>query len=138
MVAVDDLTDGSTDAEFTTAANYLINSGNDALKTYGEGWLEWRLALATAYRAYDNASWSDYSAYRVLRDAYYNKDAEFDDWLAENKPDINEVAPLNFSDTYDMYEEFSDLYDLITETYELNYNTGSGDCTEIFGEVYCD
>ena len=138
VVAADDLSYSSSDAEFTTTANYLINSGNDTLKTYGEGWLEWKLAIAAAYRAYDNASWSDYSAYRALRDAYNNKKTEFEDWLATNKPDISTVAPLSFNDTSKMYSEFNKLYDLISGTYALNYNAGSGDCDELFGEIYCE
>lgn len=138
VVAADDLSYSSSDAEFTTTANYLINSGNDTLKTYGEGWLEWKLAIAAAYRAYDNASWSDYSAYRALRDTYNNKKTEFEDWLATNKPDISTVAPLSFNDTSKMYSEFNKLYDLISGTYALNYNAGSGDCDELFGEIYCE
>lgn len=138
IVAADDLSYSSSDAEFTAAANYLINSGNDTLKTYGEGWLERKLDIATAYRAYDNASWSNYSAYQALRDTYNNKKNEFSDWLATNKPDINVVAPLNFDDTSKMYSEFNKLDDLIAETYALNYNSGSDDCTEFLGEVYCE
>lgn len=71
VVAADDLNySRSSDAEYTAAANYLIESGNDSLKTYGEGWLEKSLAIAA--------------------------------------------------------------------TYALNYNSGSGDCTEFLGEVICD
>ena len=137
VVAAGDLNYSSTDAEFTTAANYLINSGNDSLKAYGEGWLELKIATAAAYRAYDNASWSDYSAYQALRDTYNKKREELDDWIAINKPDINEIAPLDFNDTYKMYTEFGNLYDLIMDTYELNYNFGSEDCYEYLGEVEC-
>ncbi len=136
-VAVDDLSYSDTDAEFTTAGNYLINSGNDTLKSYGEGWLEWSRTVAAAYRAYDNASWSS-SDYQSLRDAYYNKKAEFEDWVATNKPDINAVAPLKFDDTSKMYTEFDRLYTLISDTYENNYNYGSEDCDEFLGDVYCD
>ena len=138
VVAADDLSYSSSDAEFTTAANYLINSGNDTLKTYGEGWLERKLDIAAAYRAYDGASWSNYSNYKALRDVYNNKKNEFSDWLAANKPDINTVAPLSFGDTSKMYTEFNRLDDLISETYALNYNSGSGECTEFLGEVYCE
>ena len=137
VVAADDLSYSSSDAEFTAAANYLINSGNDTLKTYGEGWLERKLDIAAAYRAYDGVSWSN-SNYKALRDAYNNKKNEFSDWLAANKPDISTVVPLNFSNASKLYEEFKKLDNLITETYALNYNSGSGDCTEFLGEVYCE
>lgn len=136
VYTADDLSySSSSDAEFTTAANYLINSGNDALKTYGEGWLERSIAVAAAYRAYRSASWQTSSQ---LYTEYTNKRNEFNDWKAANRPDIKTVAPLNFDDTSKMYSEFSTLYNLISETYEQNYNSGSGDCTEFLGEVYCE
>lgn len=136
VVAADDLTYRSaSDAEYTAAANYLINSGNESLKAYGEGWLEKSLAVAAAYRAYDTASWRESSQYYS---DYTNKKAELSDWIAANKPDINTIAPLKFSDTSKMYSEFNALYDLIAATYAANYNSGSGDCTEFLGEVICD
>lgn len=138
IVAADDLSYSSSDADFAKAASYLINSGNDTLKAYGEGWLEWKKGLAEAYRAYDNESWSNYSNYKALRDVFDNKKKEYEDWLATNKPNIKDVAPLDFDDTSKMYNEFNKLYDLISETYQKNYNFGSGDCTEVLGEAYCE
>lgn len=136
VYAADDLSySSSSDAEFTAAANYLINSGNDSLKTYGEGWLERALVVAAAYRAYRAASWQTSSQ---LYSEYNNKKSELSDWIAANRPDINTVAPLNFDNTSKMYSEFTKLYDLISATYEQNYNSGSGDCTEFLGEVYCE
>lgn len=132
---VDDLDYSSfTDAEFTTAANYLINSGNDTLKTYGEGWLERSLEVAAAYRTYraTTTGWS--AAYN----AYTDKRNELKDWVAANKPDIATIAPLNFDGTSKMYSEFGNLYSLISDTYEQNYNSGSNDCTEFLGDVYCE
>lgn len=137
IVAADDLTTSSADSLYTTAANYLINSGNDTLKTYGESWLERKLAINAAYRAWQNASYSNPN-YNQLREDYNNKRSELSDWVATNKPDLKTIAPLNFDDTTKMYNEFSTLYDLITDTYEKNYNSGSGDCTEFLGEVYCE
>ena len=127
----------STDAEFTTAANYLINSGNDALKTYGEGWLERSTAVAAAYRTWDNEPYTTGNRTQLYND-YTNKKKEFADWVAANKPDINEVAPLGLDDTSKMYNDFNKLYNMITETYEENYNFGSGDCSELLGDVYCE
>lgn len=134
-VTVDDLDySSSTDAEFTSAANYLINSGNDTLKTYGAGWLERSLEVASAYRAYRAATTSWSAAYNN----YTNKRNELKDWVAANKPDISAIAPLGFDDNSKMYSEFTTLYKLISATYEENYNSGSGDCSEFLGEVYCD
>lgn len=120
----------ATDAELTTAANYLINSGNDTFKTYAEGWLEHNLAVAALARAYEKntATYSEYN----------NKRNEFRDWNAANKPDINSVAPLSLDNTSKMYSAFTKFYDLLTSTYEKNYNFGSNDCDELFGEVYCE
>lgn len=137
-VTASDFNFGSTtDAEFTTAANYLINSGNNALKTYGEGILAKWLDIAAAYRTYINTSWNS-PDYDENYDNYYNKNNELSDWIAANKPDINDIAPLDLGDTSDMYYAFEDLYDLIAETYAANYNSGSEDCTEFLGEVYCE
>lgn len=135
VVTSDDLSYASSaDSEFTTAANYLIESGNDTLKEYGEGWLARSLEVSAAYREYraTTTGWS--AAYNN----YTNKKNELSDWVAANKPDINVVAPLSFNDTSKMYSEFTTLYNLISETYEKNYNSGSGDCTEFLGEVYCE
>lgn len=135
VYTADDLSyTSSSDAEFTAAAKYLTDSGNDALKTYGEGWLERSLEIAAAYRAYRAATTNWSEAYTT----YTNKRNELSDWIAANKPDIKAIAPLNFNDTSKMYQEFNTLYNMISETYALNYNRGSGDCTEFLGEVYCD
>lgn len=138
IYTANDLSYGSSsDSEYTTAANYLINSGNDALKTYGEGWLEKQLAISSAYRAWYNSTYSSGNKTQLYND-YNNKKKEKQDWVAANKPDINTVAPLYFDDTSKMYTEFNKLYNMIIETYEKNYNHGSGDCTEFLGEVSCD
>ena len=138
VVAVNELSNSSSDSESTTAANYLINSGNDTLKTYGEGWLEHRIAVAASYRAYYNTPYTTSSADKQLRDDYYNKRSEDENWRATNRPDIKTVAPLSFDDTSKMNREFTELYNLIATTYTKNYNYGSGDCTEFLGEVICE
>lgn len=136
VVAVDDLSASDTDAKIQSAANILINSGNDAFKTYGEGWLEKTMDYVRAYRAYQNSSYSD-SNRSTLRDDMYAKQTAQREWIAENKPDITELAPLNFSDTTKMYNAYRDFYELVTATYEEHYNSGSGDCSELRGIVYC-
>jgi len=132
--AIDDLSWSSSDAEYNTAANNLIQSNNESLKTYGEGWLEQTLKVAAAYRAYQAAltNWSG------LYDQYKNLRSERENWVAANQPDIEAIATLNFDDLSKMYDEFSELYDMIATTYAENYNSGSGDCTEFLGEVFCD
>lgn len=136
VVAVDDLSASDTDAKIQSAANILLNSGNDTFKTYGEGWLEKTMDYVRAYRAYQNSSYSD-SNRSQLRDDMYAKQSAQRTWVSENKPDITELAPLNFSDTTKMYNAYRDFYTLLSETYEENYNSGSGDCSELRGVVYC-
>ncbi len=136
VVAVDDLSASDTDAEIQSAANILINSGNDTFKTYGEGWLEKTMEYVRAYRAYQNSSYSD-SNRTQLRDDMYSKQTAQRTWVSENKPDITELAPLNFSDTTKMYNAYRDFYELLTATYEEHYNSGSGDCSELRDVVYC-
>lgn len=136
VVAVDDLSASDTDAEIQSAANILINSGNDTFKTYGEGWLEKTMEYVRAYRAYQNSSYSD-SNRTQLRDDMYSKQTAQRTWVSENKPDITELAPLNFSDTAKMYNAYRDFYELLTATYEEHYNSGSGDCSELRDVVYC-
>lgn len=137
VVAIDNLSAStSTDAEITSAANILINSGNDVFKTYGEGWLEKTLGYIRAYRAYQNSNYSD-SNRSELRDEYYAQQTSQREWVSANKPDIATLIPLNFSDTTKMYNAYRDFYNLLVDTYEENYNSGSGDCSELRGVVYC-
>ncbi len=137
-VALDNMSySNSSDAEFTTAANYLISSSNPTLKTYGESWLEHQKVYVKAYRDYDNTSYSasNKSALRIERD---NKKKELDDWISANKPDIKSLVPLKFDDTSKLNSAFNSLYELIKTNYEQNYNYDSGDCMEFLGKVVCD
>lgn len=137
-VALDNMSySNSSDAEFTTTANYLISSSNSALKTYGESWLEHQKVYVKAYRDYDSTSYSasNKSALRIERD---NKKKELDDWISANKPDIKSLVPLKFDDTSKLNSAFNSLYELIKTNYEQNYNYDSGDCMEFLGKVVCD
>ncbi|MDO4508197.1 MAG: hypothetical protein Q4B65_02325 [Candidatus Saccharibacteria bacterium] len=134
---VDELSSEDPDEDFTAAANALINSGNDVLKAYGEGWLEKVLNYIHAYNAWYDAKWND-PKYDEYYDAYTRADEEFDDYREENRPDLEEIAPLNFSDASEMYEEWNKLTGLIADNYEKNYNSGSGDCMEIYTQIHCD
>lgn len=136
VVAVDNLSTSDSDAKIQSAANILINSGNDVFKSYGEGWLEKTMDYIRAYRAYQNSSYSD-SNRSQLRDDMYSKRTAQSTWVSENKPDITELAPLNFSDTTKVYNAYRDFYELLTATYEEHYNSGSGDCSELRDVVYC-
>ena len=136
VVAEDNLSTSDADAKIQSAANILINSDNETFKSYGEGWLEKTLDYVRAYRAYQNSSYSD-SNRSQLRDDMYSKQTAQRTWISENKPDITELAPLNFSDTTKMYNAYRDFYELLSATYEEHYNSGSGDCSELRDVVYC-
>ena len=133
----DDVRSSSTDATVQSAAAPLINSGVEALKTYGEGWLTKCLAYTKSYRDYNNLSYSD-PKNSAARDAYQNAQTELKNYVASNEPDIKQIGGLNFDNNSKVYNEWSKLYDLISETYAENYNSGSGDCSEFLGVVYCD
>ena len=138
VLAIEDITYASSDAEITAAAKNLIDSGNDTLKAYGEGWLEKTLAVSAAYRTYRDTSRSN-PDYNSVRNNYDNLVKERSDYIATNKPDLSSIAPLKFDDTSILYQNYSDLHSLISDTYEKNYNYDSGDCREFSsGEVICD
>lgn len=134
VVAADDISYSSSDSEITAAANYLINSGNETLKTYGEGWLEKYLAAAHAYQDWYNSS----GYFNDKYDLKNQLDTERKNYVTANRPDIKSLYPLNLENTSKIYTEFEKLYDLISDTYEKNYNKDSGDCLEFLGEVVCD
>ena len=134
VITMDDVSYSSSDAEITAAANILINSGDDALKTYGEGWVEKYLAAAHAYQDFYNTPGWDSGKYAIKN----NADTERKNWVSANKPDIKSLYPLNVENTSKLYSEYNKLYDLISDTYEKNYNSNSGDCVEFLGEVVCD
>jgi len=137
-VLEDDIWTDSTDAEINTAAKVLIDSGNEILKKYGEGWLEKRLAYNQAYRAHYDASWSDTAAYNSTRDALNNAKTEFNDYVATNEPDITALVELNFGDMSGVEKAFGNFNNAVIELYEKNYDFASGDCSELFGEVVCE
>ena len=134
-VARDDLEWLSTDSAFTTAGNALIQSDNEKLKTYGTKWLELALATAKAYKIYYD---SDYGkSYYEKKNAYNDAKKAFDDYVKSEEPDITELAPINLENISAAATRFQTLFTKIAETYAQNYNTGSGDCTDFLGEVYC-
>ncbi len=136
-VKVDDLQATSADAAVQAAANVLIESGNEVLKKYGEGWLEKTLAYTHAFQVYRNTSWSA-SNYNDVVAARDDAKTAQENYSMENKPDIGTLAGLNFDNTTKMYNAFEEMRELINREYEANYDYESGDCFELFGEVVCD
>lgn len=134
---LDDLSADSTDAELQAAANALINSGNDILKTYGEGWLEKTLDYAHKYQAYWNASYNDPNK-SALREASEAARVEQRTWVNANKPDIKTLADIDLTNVAKVETEFDKLYRMIVKRYEENYDSESGDCLEFLGEVTCN
>lgn len=132
----DDLDYAGTDAEIRKVAMPLINSGNETLKTFGEGFQEKFLEGAQAYRDYNNLSYSS-AEKSAARTKFQDLKTAYSNWYAANKPDISELAELKFENNTKLYNEWTKLYDMIRKTYQENYNSGSGDCTEFMGEVVC-
>ncbi len=137
IVAVDNLTTQDAESAFRAAAVILTSSNNEALKSYGEGWLERAWAYAQAYQAYYNSSYSDPNR-DDLRDERDRTNSELKAYVASNKPEITELAPLSFNDTAKMATNFASLYDLIANTYEQHYDKDSGDCLNFLGEIHCE
>ncbi len=137
IVNVEELEWTSADAEFQTAARPLIQSGNEKLKVYGEGWLEKTLETAHLYQQRQRTSYFD--ANRDTIDRQYN-DAleERGTWITANKPDVLAMGAIDTAKMKKVYEEYANLYRLMIEKYEQNYNSGSGDCLEAFGMVNCE
>jgi len=138
VVLEDEIDTKSTDAEIQTAANVLIESGNEILKKYGEGWLEKRLAYNQAYRAHFDAPWTDMATYNATRDVLNNAKVAFNDYVATSEPDIKALAELNFEDVTGLEKAFTNFNNQVIELYEQNYDYESGDCSELFGEVVCE
>lgn len=128
--------DEATEEEVRAVANILAESGDEVLKTYGEGWYEKTWAYVKATQDYYAAEYSDGNK-EALRLEMNKLRAERQSYVSENKPDILEVVPLSFEGVANMYEEFTKMYKTISTTYEKNYERGSGDCTEFLGEVIC-
>lgn len=136
-VAIDGKTaDVVTEEEIRAAAEILISSGNETLKAYGEGWQEKTVAYARATQEYYAAGYDDPNK-GALRSEMEKARTEQKAWTMENKPEMAEVAPMNFEGEATMVEEFTRLYSMITKAYQENYKKGSGDCTEFLGEVIC-
>lgn len=120
------------------AASYLINSGNDTLKAFGGTWAEKTKASVNAYNAYYNDNNYGSSTHSDLRNAWNSAKDDLDNYIKDNTPDIDDLAPLDLADPNKMHSEYNKFYELLRTTYQENYSSNSGDCTELFDEVYCD
>lgn len=137
QVAIDDLSPLSNDSSFNAAASILTETDNKDLKEYGTKWLESILDYARAYRAYYNASYSDKN-YSEKRQVARDKETAYENFVDAQEPDIKTLAPINMENISAASTRFNDLYNAITKTYAENYDKNSGDCSELFGVVYCD
>ena len=81
-------------------------------------------------------SYSD-SNKSAARATYQDAKTKYSTYVSEHKPDITSIAPLNFENTSKVYSAWKSLYEMIRKTYQENYKSGSGDCSEFLGEVYC-
>lgn len=101
-------------SDINTYANYAINSGNDTLKAFGEQWKEKALAVASAYKSYDDCN----SGCSSLYSDYSSKRNELDDWVEDNLPKVTEVLPLSFEDNaWEIDDAWDDLYSIIEFKY---------------------
>lgn len=136
-IAVYDLDEKATDSAVNTAANILIESGNEDLKTYGSGWLELKLNVVKTYKVYYDANWD--STYSEKKEKYQKAKEALSNYVQDNEPNIKTMAPINMENIDAVSTRFEDLYKAIANLYAKNYNKGSGDCQEfiVTGEVYC-
>lgn len=107
----------STDAQIKAAADVLINSSNDTLKRYGEGWLEKTMAYVEKYRITNRTSFADpnYKTLKAERDA---ANEERKNYIDQNCPDIKSLFPIDYDTTSTFYDYYLSLSSLITKEYD--------------------
>ena len=126
-----------SDVDIQKAAEILIDSGNEDLKKYAEGWAKVKKAACTAYRAYHTADYLAKNRSELLQNMNKTQ-KEYADWEEKNELDIADVLKLNRGVSAKLYTAFDELYDAIKVNYEKNYNRGSGDCMETLTDIICD
>ena len=126
-----------SDADLTAAAKILIDSGDDILKSYGEGWLQRKQAYNKAAREYYSSSFLSENR-SALEEDMNNKQKELTEYEAKSRPNIKELDVLETADTAKLYARFEDMYEYIRKAYQDHYEKGSGDCRELITEVVCD
>lgn len=135
-IRLEELSTESPDTAFQEAAAILKDSGNEDLSNYATGWLEKTLPYIHAYQAYNAASATD-PALGSLRTEMLTRQSEQREWISRNLPDIVELSGFDLADTMNVYNQFRLFYNAITTSYEANYNSSSGDCSEAGGLVHC-
>lgn len=128
---------GETETKLKEAVRVLVEGKNKVLKKYGEEWLKKRVEIAKAYRDFYESSYTAENR-TELRVNWENKKKDFQDWLVENKINIDKIAPLKLEGVGKVYAKFEKMYDLIKTEYSRNYKSGSGDCKELINEVICE
>jgi hypothetical protein len=130
---------GDGEGKITAKANILINSGNEKLKKYGEGWLAVTLAAERAYVTYRGTSYSN-KDYQTFYNDYKAKTAAQSEFVSANKPAISEVAPLAADGSRNgaVQTAFDSLYEKIRVAYVANYRAEDGLCVEFLGIVGCE
>ena len=126
-----------SEADLKSAAKILLNSGQAIFAKYAEGWLTHRIAAATAYRNYYDASYLAENR-SELREIMETTQQAHNDWDTLNRPNLQTEFPLEVTGTAKLYSKFNHLYELIKTQYQNNYVSGSGDCAESIGQVVCD
>jgi hypothetical protein len=116
-------------------AQILIDTDIEEFVTYGEGWKEKLNALADAYYSFSGIMNAEYYEKKANRD---EKLKEYRNYVNDNEPDVKTLFPLKFADRSGFVEKFEDLKDLITTSYEENYDEESGDCAIVFNIVHCE
>ena len=127
-----------TDTDLDAATKILIDSGDDILKSYGEGWLSRKKAVAAAYREYYFSSMADLDRRAALQQVMELKQRDFTEYEAQSRPNIKELDVLETADTAKLYARFEDMYEYIRKAYQEHYERGSGDCKELITEIVCD
>ena len=113
LVAVDELEDDSDSlpapTEFSKATNYLINSGNEALKSLADGLNQHYDALYEAGQAFLSANPDD-DNYMDLYEVYSDASDDFSDYYDEQSEIINELEVF-LADTSDDEPSVNDSFE---------------------------
>lgn len=126
------------DATLDAAVKILLESGQVKFVEYGKGWLERKQVAAGAYRAYYYPAVSAAGNMEGPRNEMIAKTNEFSNWKKENEPRIQDLVPLGGVDTVKLYTKFEQMYDLIRQKYQKEYDRSVGGCKELVNQVICD
>lgn len=138
-IRLNDISSDSNEADIHSAAALLTGSGSKNWASYGQEWETKMLQYVRAYKAYNNASYSD-SRYNELRQTYSDARDELQQHLRNVDSETWDNGGLN-TESFDAFEDaFLDLKTSIRETYETHYD-GKNEkyCIDLGdGEASCD